>query len=76
MRIKEIRLLCVFQVLSLELDEKGFRDFEVILLFSFFSVFSFTSILYLVAGKRGGKKSVLGFLCVACGDAVMYIGVI
>jgi hypothetical protein len=58
--------------------KNGFRDFEVILLFSFFSVFSFTSILIWLMrnGEKKKKKSFLGFLRVACGDAVMYIGVI
>jgi hypothetical protein len=34
--------------------KNGFRDFEVILLFSFFSVFSFTSILIWL--MRNGEK--------------------
>lgn len=43
------------------LVEKGFRDFKVILFFSFFYVFNFSSTIYLVAEKRKGKIRVLGF---------------
>jgi hypothetical protein len=35
---------------------KWFRDFNVILLFSFFYVFNFSSIIYLVAEKRKRKN--------------------